>query len=285
MLQIGFAIPRISLFFEGPSEILRAVEALLEWFPSASEDRIDSQLNARVTRQGRSFAVSLEAEDRLDRFELDEPVQVFGLIYAWLLDNLAPADSKRLGFHAATVASPTRTVMLPAPAKHGKSTLALALAARGNDVLCDELTVLDRSSGYASPLPLAIGCRADTFRLLQGRLPAPIAEIGGVRLFRVAEPGPPLPLTTVVIVEKPGPGGFCGEPHLNRLTCTEGVIESLRQLRAPDALAHLFRSEEHGFGGLVTGLAKTLKEIRFYSLAPGRLDPMVDAIESVLNDE
>ncbi len=283
MIQNRFDIAGTSLSYEGPSEILRAVEALLEWFPSTSGIRIPPRLRARVIPKGRSFAVSLEAEKRRDRFELDEPVQVFGLIYAWLFDKLAPADSKTLGLHAATVASPTGALVLPAPAKHGKSTLALALAARGNDVHCDELTFLDRPSGYVSPLPLAIGCRADTFRLLQGRLPAPTAEIGGVRLFRVAEPRPPRPLTTVVIVAKPGPGGYGGEPHLSRLSCTEGIIELLRQLRAPDALAHLFQSEENGFGGLVTELAQTLKKVSFFRLAPGGLDPTVDTIESVLN--
>ncbi len=282
MLQIRFDILGIRLSFEGPAEIGRPVEALLERFPETERNRIGSDLRARVAGRSRSFVVDLETEDERQQFELEKPVQVFGLIYSWLFDRLAPADSDSLGLHAAAVASPARTVVLPAPARHGKSTLALALATRGTEVLCDELTILDRGSGKVRPVPVAVGCRSDTFRLLQGRLPSPASQIGGVRLFRVAEPGSSNPLTTVVAVDDSCPDGFDGEPRLGRLTCTEGVIALLRQLRAPDALAHLCRTEENGFGGLVTELAQTLTDVRFYRLSPGRLDSMVDAVESVL---
>ncbi len=283
MLQIRFDLFGARLSFDGPLEIGRPVEALLERFPTTTRNEIGPELNARVARRGRSFAVDLEAEGRRRQFELETPVQVFGLIYSWLFDRLAPADSESLGLHAAAVGSPTRMVVLPASANLGKSTLALGLAARGTDVFCDELTLLDRRSGEMRPVPVAIGCRADTFRLLEEQLPPPAAEIGGVRLFRVAEPGSSCRLTAIVVVE--ASGGVGDEPRLGRLTCTEGVIELLRQLRAPDALAGLCRSEERGFGGLVTQLALTLRDVRFYRLSRGRLDSMIDAVESVLTDE
>lgn len=88
---------------------------------------------------------------------------VAGLALRAVVDHVAD----RLALHAAGLATAGRAVILPAPSGAGKTTLALALLARGWDFLTDELVLID-PRGAVTPCPRALRLRAPTPALIPG---------------------------------------------------------------------------------------------------------------------
>jgi hypothetical protein len=55
-----------------------------------------------------------------------------------------------------------------------------------------------------------------------------------------------------------------------------------RHLRGFGAVEELAASSPGGFGELLIDTAASLRDVGFYRLTPGKLEPMVEAVESVL---
>lgn len=72
--------------------------------------------------------------------------------------------------HAATLACGGATIVMPAPAGHGKSTLAAYLAASGWTYFADDTTTLDPHY-RALPVPTAIGLKAGSLPVLDRLYP------------------------------------------------------------------------------------------------------------------
>lgn len=84
--------------------------------------------------------------------------------YNLLHQDLLGQVGDHFAFHATSVARGQRALVLSAPSTFGKTTLALHLATRGFVLLADDVTMVDRSTGwvrpFARPLTLRPGTRA-----------------------------------------------------------------------------------------------------------------------------
>jgi hypothetical protein len=134
-----------------------------------------------------------------------------------LLHRLVGLRADAIFFHAASVGVDGRGALLVGPKGAGKSTLALALAARGHDFLGDETACYLPARGTIIPLrrPVGIkpGPRARAVDEALARSRPPTGDDGIVRmdveaLLDVA-PAPALPLRAVIFLE-----GFGDEPRV-----------------------------------------------------------------------
>jgi hypothetical protein len=90
--------------------------------------------------------------------------------------------SGRYAVHAAAVARGNRALILAGPGGTGKTTLALALAARGFELLSDELAVIDPAGPLIHPYRRNVHVRPGTPELvdgLAGLLDRPREVLGG----------------------------------------------------------------------------------------------------------
>ena len=69
--------------------------------------------------------------------------------------------------HAAVVEKNGRTVILPAPPGSGKSTLTAGLVLSGWRLLSDELTLIERKTGWIHPLPRPIHLKNESIALIR----------------------------------------------------------------------------------------------------------------------
>lgn len=130
-------------------------------------------------------------------------------------------------FHAGSVSLSGRGAMIVGPKGAGKSTLSLALAARGHQILGDELAAVRVSTGVLLPVPRACSIRPGIrSKLIRRRLEALDAEQetlpdGSIRqrvrltsLFPGIEFSP-VPLHAVIFLRS-----FAGKPRLERFAPT-----------------------------------------------------------------
>jgi hypothetical protein len=88
--------------------------------------------------------------------------QAFPLIFREALDRI---DSS-IVLHAAAVERDGAALLLGGPSESGKTTLTLALLARGFRLLSDDFSPLDRATGLVRPFPKALGIRPGAARQL-----------------------------------------------------------------------------------------------------------------------
>lgn len=145
------------------------------------------------------------------------PEQLFARVFEALLDRVS-------GFavlHAGAVAHAGRAWLLAGPSGAGKTTLTLALLARGFLLLSDDFAPLELSTGLVHPFPKSLGVREGPGHEMAARLterrgratlrasdwePAPL-PLGGVLLFdgRDAAPAPRDPFRwRIACVADPG---------------------------------------------------------------------------------
>ncbi len=150
-----------------PPALLDRYTAVFGGLPAAARTRaaelsfeIDRHLDAfrvRVTQDGDHTAHAFPTEDN-----------AFSFVYAGILDQVTRRDPGLLCTHAAALARSGRGIAIAAPSCNGKSTLTLALAARGWDFLSDEVAAIHLESLRMLPFPIAVGCRSGTSDLLRG---------------------------------------------------------------------------------------------------------------------
>ncbi len=184
-----------------------------------------------------------------------------------------------LFFHAASLTVHGTGVLLVGPKGAGKSTLALALAARGHGFLGDETACYLPASGELLPLRRPVGIKPGP---KAARVEEALAcrhqgdEDGLVRveiesLFPVAPVGP-VPLGAVVFLR-----GFAPQPEASRI---EPGRDELSQLQ-PLATTLANRPATHR----VFEMIRLLGRVRAYRLLAGSPDDTAILVESVLTDE
>jgi hypothetical protein len=107
----------------------------------------------------------------------------------------------REALHAGAVATPAGAVAIAAQAGGGKSTLLAALLARGLPLVADDVLVLEgraEAAPLAHPAPPLMTVPA----ALDGRLGAPLAELGDERWIAVPTVAGPLPLAAFVLLDR-----------------------------------------------------------------------------------
>ena len=72
-----------------------------------------------------------------------------------------------LGLHAAAVAKNGRSLLIPGPSGSGKSTLTAALVGSGYSYLADDLVLLSHKPVVIRAIPVAIGLKAGSWRVIQ----------------------------------------------------------------------------------------------------------------------
>lgn len=155
---------RVRLHAADPAD-LAPLQAVFGGFRSARHSETDVDVRVERVRSARRV-VSTTASGRRDIMVPDLDVAL-DCAYATIMDEVGRRSEDAVCFHAASLAHEGRGVVLVGPSRHGKTTLALALAARGRDLLSDEVAVVDRSSGSLHPFPLAVGCRSESLSLLE----------------------------------------------------------------------------------------------------------------------
>ena len=123
--------------------------------------------------------------------------------YMYVLNQVLAAVSEVYMLHAGTVAGPRGAMLFLGGPGFGKTTLVLALLARGHALYSDEFACLDRATGLVRPFPRALGLRETAFALfpaLAGRPMARVKSLGrGVKFLldplevpgaRIAKPAP-----------------------------------------------------------------------------------------------
>jgi len=149
---------------DGPASLLDLFRVMFGWFtaPDASFN-----LSFRVDPASDGFRIRIEQDGRPEEHRFDTEDRVFGFVYARILDQVTRRDPDLLCVHAAALTRGGRGLALAAPSQHGKSTLALALSARGFTFFSDEVAPIRRSTRALLPFPMAVGCRPGTHGLLR----------------------------------------------------------------------------------------------------------------------
>jgi hypothetical protein len=196
-----------------------------------------------------------------------------------LLHRLVRLRADALFFHAASVGVAGRGALLVGPKGAGKSTLALALAARGHDFLGDETACYLPAAGTIIPLrrPVAVkpGPRARVVAEALARL-RPAADADGIvrvpveALLNVA-PARPLPLSAVLFLDGFGPEASV-EP------ATPGRDDLARLQPFSSSLVAAPRAQR------VFEMARLLGAVRVFRVRHGDPDATAERVERALGD-
>lgn len=185
--------------------------------------------------------------------------------------------SDLLFFHAASVRIGDRGILLVGPKGTGKTTLSLAIAGAGHDLLGDETAAFEPATGLLLPMrrPASIkpGIRS---RLVDERLTAAaeVADEDGVmhvapsRLFGESMPQT-APLRAVVFLE-----GFAAAPRIDAVTAGRDELASMQPLRCSGLLDAPSRN--------VLAMIRLLNGVRCYRLRAGDPDATANLMIEVL---
>jgi len=188
-------------------------------------------------------------------------------------------------FHGATVSIGDNGVLLSGSKGAGKSTLSLALAARGHGFLGDEIACIDRNSGLVLPFPRAVSIRhgpqaqAVLAYLTTNRVDSEILPDGSSRMRTpVSKMFPAAAARQVPLTH-----AFFMNP-LAQVPSVEPIAFSLEHL---PLLAPLHATVTAIAPGERTiGLLRLFSRIRCYMLAPGGTpDQTAELIENIVESK
>lgn len=193
----------------------------------------------------------------------------------YLFWRLLRMRSDTIFFHASTVGIGGQGIMFIGAGGAGKSTTALALAARGHDFLGDEVGAYLPASGHLTPFRRPVGIkRGPRCGAVERGLPhgarARIQHDGFARiaigdLFDAAPPRD-LPLRHVVFLD-----GFAEQPGIRSITPGPSDIARLQPLLSS------FLNESHG--RRIFQLTRLLGSTRCHRLAPADPDATADFLQ------
>lgn len=187
---------------------------------------------------------------------------------------LAYTERGDLALHAAAVEVGGRAVLLAAPSRFGKTTLAMAFHARGYPMLAEDMICINMASGSVLPGPAVIRLRPDVYG---GRPPSGLEEVARRpdRVF-LSPPvgqrgrGAPRPLRAIVFLRE----GAAIE------VSPAAPVEALKDLWALNFRLPTNEGREASF----RGLSALLREIPAYNLRrPFQLDALDATIDAVVS--
>lgn len=272
----GFAIAQISE--HGDDVDPAVIEALIpdaqlvpmegapgEWHAYALRDDLKDAVLA--TRGGR-----LAISKRL-------PWQMLAAHY--FLHHVLRLQPEMTFLHGASLVIGGRGVFIGGAKGAGKSTLALALAARGHGFLGDEVAAIETATGLMHPFRRAVSIRegpqsARVDEVLAGRRPRTETLPDGTTRMRVSLseifPGALVPgarLSDALLLCGSGP-----RPRVERCELSQ------RDLHLLGALPAMFAGRPAGAGAL--GLLRLFAQVRCYKvMVGGTPDKMADLIEQI----
>ncbi|HET7294384.1 MAG TPA: hypothetical protein VFM88_18310 [Vicinamibacteria bacterium] len=206
---------------------------------------------------------------------------LFALAAGWrkavalfLLWRLMRARRDALFFHAASVGVRGRGVLVVGPKGAGKSTLALALASRGHDLLGDEQACYVPARGELIPFRRPVGVKpGPRARAVDEALRAidRIPERDGMMRVELPDllrgPGPaPVPLRAVLFLR-----GFAPRARFERLSPGREELARLQPVGA--CLVNAPATER------VFAMARLLSRTAVYALWPGDPDETAECVE------
>jgi hypothetical protein len=216
----------------------------------------------RILRDGTELVVRSEYGRALHSLEYAVCVEVIG------------QRGDMLVLHGATVYAAQGCAFVTGFSEAGKTTLSLALAARGYLVGSDDVSFFDPEAGLLRPMPRCAHLSDESQQLLEGAglgITHPLARRHG--FVTPADLGgypPPSPLRHIILLEP----GVVGEdrPVLTPTTQAEAALALMREAgweneQTPEALAALVR-----LAGGAEG----------FRLSRGRLSLMVDTVAELL---
>ncbi len=185
---VGEWLPRAGNPFHG--RLLRAGETYAFWASDAGWFLIDPG-DASITIEASKLPLTLTRE-----------VRMFGVPASIIAT--ARGD---ISVHAAAVEIEGRAVLLAGPSRHGKTTLAAALAAAGHRVLSEDMSrCTDRGELLVYPGPAVMRLRPDVSEALRGANGSEVVT-EGERDFVIADlgrrgDGKPVPLAAVLLLRE-----------------------------------------------------------------------------------
>lgn len=255
---------RVAWDDEALAEPLRRLVGTHEPLAAGAAPALEYELRAagverpELRRDGATWPTPDDLLDLPPIFELDLYRQVVARCRAWTL-------------HGAAVVRGGRALGLVAPSGHGKSTLALALTARGAGYLTDECFAVDEGllvHGLRRPLsldrppPPAPGFEAVGY-------PVPAREAGR-------------PSTTLV---HPPPGRLASATPLGVLVCLRYAPTlrgaELRRLSSGEALERLWASSFNTGEAALAAAATAVERCPVYELESGARAPAVAELEAL----
>jgi hypothetical protein len=235
-----------------------------------------------VSRSGEGAVLALRGE-RAAALEVTPSGCRIALRAGWrkaiallLLQRLMRSREDAIFFHAATASVRGAGLMLVGPKGAGKSTLVLALAARGHGLLGDENACYLPATRVLVPFRRPVGVKpGPRSRLVEAALAARgrsperdgMMRVPVPELFPGEEPAP-APLRALVFLE-----GFAAVPALRRLTPARGELARLQPVASSMLnAAHTRRVFE---------MARLLAHCSVWALTAGAPDETAEALEAI----
>ena len=97
--------------------------------------------------------------------------------YMYVLNRVLAAVGGHYMLHAGAVGGPRGAMLFLGGPGFGKTTLILALAARGHALYSDEFACVDRATGLVHPFPRALGLRESGLALFPGLADRPMIQV------------------------------------------------------------------------------------------------------------
>ena len=252
-------------------------------------DHPDGPFQQLATESGWTLARKRTADETVPFLIVRGPHCFIRLTPEWTTDVLSfvfravfAVQRDALLFHAAAVNIAGRGVMIVGPSGAGKTTTALALAARGHDILTDEVSWYVPSTGelldFRRPVGIREGVRPAALDAALERAGAAAVNWGGSRrlfvhdLLPQHQPMSRVRLEVVVVLQS-----FSDTPVLTRITPGNQHLSLLR----PIPLSMLNASPARR----IMQVAQLLSAVRMYHLDLGHPDKTAEILEeAVLHD-
>ncbi|HUO85524.1 MAG TPA: hypothetical protein VM534_10465, partial [Thermoanaerobaculia bacterium] len=227
-------------------------------------------------------------DDQAPAFAFNGKECLFALQTVWrrsinwfLLWRLMRIRSDAIFFHASAMGIGDEGTIFVGPKGGGKSTTALSLAARGHNLLSDEIAGYQAATGNVVPFRRPVGIKpgprcAAVSRGLDHASAEAIDREGFIRvdvetLFQVA-PARPYPLRRIVFLR-----GFEARPDIIRIEPGRAEIAELQPLMSS------FLNASHS--QRVFELIRLLSTAKVYRLHPGDPDETAEYLEEVFGNE
>ena len=121
-----------------------------------------------IREEQKGFSLNVDGSDTHDRLQ---PQEVPPAVQAEVLRASFHATRPLVGIHGAALCTPSGCLLLPGVPGSGKSTLAAALMAEGYTYLTDELVLIMSGTHVIFPLPVSLGLKLGSWRVLGESFP------------------------------------------------------------------------------------------------------------------